>query len=486
MDLLYLVLQELPAGVLSDWQNEFEKGGISIQRIINQRTDRVRADKLSTLPSSEEDFIPDRLDRYLHLTTSMGEMHDKASAYLSVHTLRSRATFLRDPKWYLHFTSECAIDLNFQEALETGVVEIQARVLSMCNDTPSIIGLYLDSALEDIDITTIPWTNSLMSVLGMMIQEFRVSFPTHYGIDTIAGFLQIQNYTIAAHTRARERYLYGYVWREMSIATNRFASNLRIDTLVDNLYQFRVSKISSGSAEAFEIVSVFISCGYFPPPLFDRYDSLIKLGIEHVQPDLIERFDGGVVSGITSTILRTIRITPDLIDRCRRMLKLNVSAEYRTSLRILLGMHVDLESIVIDSARLMVRVAHPQVTKALIDLVIQNDNDFTLDNMGIYYDLQNMLKEWSLRRLDIKHHVRAALYTRGKVSDMPEICDMTANRISLLKKYGKPSGEFSYPLTEEELARVTVLRGIVPTSAEVSVRRQIQARYEKILTLLRN
>lgn len=474
MDLLCLVFQELPIDTLIGFS------GIPIERILHQRLlkrSAITEEAISTHLSKADPIELDLRDRYLDLLSEMGELHR-----LSRCSLRpDRAIFMRDSKAYYRFV-ETNTRVNLQKALESGIPEIQARALSVyrLNGRPSVIEHHLAEFLHDIDVAKIPWTAKLMKLLEQMIRSCDAQDRPPDGINTLAGFLRMSDYTVPGD-RSKSEYLCGYIERAVFDGMDQFAYNVDIDKLVYDLFYIVVSNLRSA-----HVISIFIHFGYFPPSLLncDRSDILCR-ALLGVYPKLLKRLRTG--DALPDMVPGRIWITSQLLDRCREMLQIpGLSIGYRKCLSILLGYRVDLATISADQMEFMVRVAHPQVTKDILRAIFVDD-EFRLRNRGIYYDVRNILNQWpeDMDRARLRGEFNKQMRALGGLVEMIHPPPTSSAEIEILRKYGKLTGMPNpHPaLTESEyLASV----GSQSDAREIEIRRVVQERYERYLSALKD
>ena len=113
-----------------------------------------------------ENCVRSRNELLAHYTAK-GDPHEGSPKQRFLEHLRARAIFLRDPEMYGQYGA-CPKGgkLTFWYALESGISEIQAPVLAAMD---SLVKENLKKAVEILmsygDLTTIPWTPQLKSVL---------------------------------------------------------------------------------------------------------------------------------------------------------------------------------------------------------------------------------------------------------------------------------------------------------------------------------
>ena len=392
MDLLRQILIRLPTDAFNR---------LPLDIVYELSKEHVRLN--TKLPETEIDvyrgLFPDvafgRIEAY------QGQMSLAATAFIMLDLLTARAAFLADKEWYLIYarmSSPWDIDVN--PALISGVPEIQAQALALAVNL-----------LDIPDPELIRWTHGLIRYYReYMLESVEIYSP---GQNFLAGYLHIElrryNYT--------HEYLTGYIRREMLSHPDPFRPIESLDRFI-------------AGHHSIDRIAVSVRGGYFPPTVLADTITAFTYALRYVQPKLLGRLPRLEVAEDTS-MYRLMPVTQDLAERAREMVALVRERypgliSYRTKMKILGGLHVDMDAVDSDGIAIMFQVAHPQIKPEWTDRMTHR----TIPRSTVYYDLIGFFRKsatvTAVRKL-------TELYTSGKL-----LKAFTPERIVLLDKLISP------------------------------------------------
>lgn len=345
MDLLRIVLSRLPLKRL------LQNG------LIDRSLIRIRMKDVNR----SEESVPDP-STYVELSSLQGELCDPHDCKLVTMWILSRAAFLNDFDSYGNFFFG---GLDFNIALRSSDPRIRSMAASRYRP---------ETDLPIVDPESIPWTADLRREL---LSRLRIDENSSADSRYLFGYL---HYPEKPYPTGGILVLRGYIRAVMAGTDGSFEPNPLIDDLVNFL---RVSK----HVDPYSMGELLISCGYFTH-LRDVY--VVRGALTHVYPRILKLYLPQIP---VAKIDVTITITESLVRRAHEMLRLSdqLDSRYLIFLRILTGGSVDLSGIddhqKENFVTLMLRVAHPQLTPELVDLV--GEDVFDYESNIVLYDLVN-------------------------------------------------------------------------------------------------
>lgn len=109
---------------------------------------------------------------YIQQCTSRGELCRLSVLYSTCGLLRNRAVFLRDAKWYRFFRHYEEDEWDFWYAIESGIPEIQASVISKLVRRPPIQRVEALSNYNSLE--SIPWTPQLVGEISSLLSDISI------------------------------------------------------------------------------------------------------------------------------------------------------------------------------------------------------------------------------------------------------------------------------------------------------------------------
>lgn len=309
---------------------------------------------------------------YLRLCTLQGEICSLSHEFVNRTWLTSRAAFLNDS---INYDPSCEFEPNID--LRSSDERIKLRVVKLFKPTQTI---------SINDPASIGWTAEMKEITLKALWVPRTLNRENY---FLLGYLAYPDSAVVDKDLCAENIstiFGGFVEAAMKEISDPFMPHPIIEGII------------SGAKYSHALRSVAFSHGYFAYHEKYRAD---EAAVRDIQPALLERcwalraFTDPALLGdpFPST---AIPITEGLLMRARQMLALerNLTHHYMIFLRILLGLQVDISAVdqryVNTLIIVMLRIAHPQLTKELIQPImsfLHIVNHFRACNIS--YDLVN-------------------------------------------------------------------------------------------------
>lgn len=336
---------------------------------------------------------------YGAICTYQGELSDDSVNWMERKYLCSRAAFLGDVEMFKKFSNSRQTIMDFEIGMRSNVPEIQ------------LLAARSGAAVGTInDPEVIRWDPELRSIL------------LNRALDMIHG--------------SGASFLYGYLFypEHLSVSVRGYRANL--SAVLEGYVTAAIGRITDPFTpdplieEAGQITGLhhnrehLIKLGYFITTGVNlTVDGLFKLALSGIQPRLLisllvrypEHKDRLAEYSRGVNILRGMEITERVVDRARAMLELEVefADKYQIGLLIVTGgfCFTPDHLMTLENINLMVRVAHPQLTKELI-----GDNVLDEDVYGtVFYDLVNLFRVFDPKPKNVSQHLVHELIARGQL-----------------------------------------------------------------------
>lgn len=382
MDFLRLVLIRLPL-----------RRFVELTEVLPKPRNLI-ASRMKVVNRSDDGISVETMSDYVKICEYQGELNPFGPIVIHEDFLATRAAFLQDADSYHEFTILRRSRIYPDIALRSQVPEIQNSELDWFSQDSRIL-----------DPEAVPWTKSLKpdlqggsdswSSTKSLRADFLsriLPFGTHQGF--LTGYLLYPD-PLPGRLKTLP-ILEGYIKAAMKSA-NPFIPHPIIDALIPDIY----AKVQ-GDLHALR--EILLRNGYYT--LFFLSDTPIGLIFAYIQPVLFEHYIGnksvrGAAKAVSAKSIGqgvAATLTEDLVRRAGQMLKWSelFSPYYRCFLQILVGREVDLTTVgrkeVFPLFTLMYRVAHPQLTRELMNTYRSSLHRVRYEPSYVAYDVVNFVR----------------------------------------------------------------------------------------------